>query len=327
MNTFGRLFRVSIFGESHGVALGVTLGGCLPGVLLSEADFAMDLDRRKPHQVGSTPRREADVPRIVSGVYQGRTTGAPITVLFDNTKQDSSAYAGVKEQPRPGHADFVSGVRYGGFADLRGGGHFSGRLTLGLVAAGVLAKKLLSSAVTFRTQLASAGGNADIQAAIQEAVQRQDSIGGLITCAVTGLPVGWGEPFFDSIESVLAHILFAIPAVKGVSFGSGFAAATMYGSEHNDALIDKKGATQTNHAGGIVGGLSNSNPLLFSVAIKPSASTPQLQKTMHLGHGKIEPLQVRGRHDLCIALRAPVVVEAAAAMVLADFSLLHKAYT
>lgn len=325
MNTLGRILRTTILGESHGACIGVVLDGCLPGIALCAADFATDIDRRRPGQVGTTPRQEADMPRLVSGLFNGHTTGAPLTILFDNAQQESGAYAGVRSQPRPGHADWVASQRYGGFADYRGGGHFSGRLTLGLVAAGVVAKRLLPTSLQFVTDVISAGGRTDIAAAVAEAHARQDSIGGVVRCEVSGVPVGWGEPFFDSTEGVLSHALFAIPAVKGVAFGSGFGAALMYGSEHNDALIAADGTTQTNHAGGINGGLTNGNPLCVDVAIKPPSSTPKVQHSLNVETNTMGPLAVKGRHDLCIALRAPVVVEAVVALVLADLAMQHRA--
>ncbi|MBS1587453.1 MAG: chorismate synthase [Bacteroidetes bacterium] len=325
MNSFGRLFRVSIFGESHGRAVGIVVDGCPAGIGLEVSDFLPDLERRKPGAAGTTPRHEDDMPEIVSGVFNGKTTGAPITILFENKNVRSGDYDAIKNTPRPGHADFVLQRKFKGFNDYRGGGHSSGRLTLGIVAAGVIAKKMLAQ-VTVMAALIEAGGSNDIEAAIAAAVEKQDSIGGIVQCNVNGLSLGLGEPFFDSVESAISHVIFAVPAIKGIEFGSGFAATRMYGSEHNDAIVDEKGTTKTNNAGGINGGITNGNELYFRVAVKPTSSTPQMQRTWNAATRSVEDFQVKGRHDLCIALRVPVVVEAAAAIALADLSLISKAY-
>lgn len=325
MNTFGRLFRISIFGESHGKALGIVIDGCPAGIAIDTDDLVADLERRKPGAAGTTPRKEDDLPDIVSGVFNGKTTGAPITMLFENKNVRSADYDAIRDTPRPGHADFVLHEKFKGFNDYRGGGHSSGRLTLGLVAAGVIAKKILSP-VSIEAKLTEAGGNKDIEAAIALAVEKQDSIGGIVSCKVKGLPAGLGEPFFDSVESVISHIVFAIPAIKGIEFGSGFAAANMHGSVHNDAIMDERGTTETNNAGGINGGISNGNELCFNIAVKPASSTPQAQHTWNKSTKSMEAFQVKGRHDLCIALRVPVVAEAAAAIALADLLLIHNAY-
>lgn len=323
MNSLGRKFSVQIFGASHGAAVGITIDGCPAGIPLCEADFTADLDRRKPGAAGTTPRSEADSPEIISGVFNEHTTGAPLTILFRNTNTRSADYEALRDTPRPGHADFVLDHKFNRFNDYRGGGHSSGRLTLALVAAGVLAKKVLPG-IRISARLTEAGGNTDIEAAINKAVADQDSIGGIVRCIASGLPVGLGEPFFDSVESVLSHALFAIPAIKGVAFGSGFAAARMTGSEHNDAIIDAAGTTKTNFAGGINGGITNGNELYFDVAVKPPSSTPKIQYTWNNTTASVAELQIKGRHDLCVALRVPVVVEAVTAIVLADFVLLSR---
>ncbi|MDR4987573.1 MAG: chorismate synthase [Bacteroidales bacterium] len=321
MNSFGTLFRIQIFGESHGPAVGVCIDGCPPGVSLSVADFTPDLNRRRAGARGTTTRHEDDLPEIISGVYAGKTTGAPLVVLFANREQRPGDYEHLRHRPRPGHADFVASVRYKGFNDPRGGGHFSGRLTLPLVAAGVIAKKLLKD-ISISAALVEAGGRQDITAAVEEALNDGDSIGGLVECRAQNIPAGWGEPFFDSVESVISHLAFAIPAIKGIEFGSGFKAASMEGSRHNDAIISKEGKTATNHAGGISGGLTNGNELLFRVAVKPASSIAREQKSMNMKLGTVETLEVKGRHDACIALRVPVVAEAITAIALADFKLL-----
>jgi chorismate synthase len=317
MNTFGKLFRISIFGESHGSHVGITIDNCPAGLPLKFEDFVAELSRRRSGAKGTTPRREADLPRIISGILNDHTTGAPVTIIFENTNTRSRDYSFLRDIPRPGHADFTAMKKFGGFQDYRGGGHFSGRLTLGLVAAGVIAKKLIAP-VTVDSVILEVGGSKNIEEAIEEAVEKQDSIGGIIQCTVTNIPAGLGEPFFDSLESVMSHMIFSIPAIKGIEFGSGFAAARMHGSEHNDKFVSVEGLTGTNYAGGINGGISNGNDLVFRVVVKPTSSTHQKQRTINLKSGEMVDLEIEGRHDTCIALRIPVIVEAAAAIVLAD---------
>ncbi|MEP7372475.1 MAG: chorismate synthase [Chitinophagaceae bacterium] len=491
MNSFGRIFRVHIFGESHGESVGIVIDGCPAGLALSEEDLLPDLERRKGgKQKGTTPRQEADYPFFKSGLFNGKTTGAPITIFFENNNTRSGDYDKQRSIPRPGHADWVAHQKYGGNEDYRGGGHFSARLTTGLVAAGAIAKKLLNIAAKtsrqtplrgrgafedsaepgyitnsadqwktlsefakqnrknateaedklwqevrnrnidgfkFRRQHPIAGfipdfvcleqkliieidgeyhneqeqkkydeartewlkehkysllrftnaevinqmplvlkktkealhhsknnfklsesgspspeerelegevsiiaavteinGESDLDKGLQNAIDAKDSVGGIVECRVNGLPVGLGEPFFDSVESQIAHIAFAIPAVKGVEFGSGFAAAKMFGSQHNDAIENMEGKTRTNHAGGIVGGITNGNELVFRIAIKPTASTPRQQNSLNWDTGKVEDFSVKGRHDLCVALRAPVILEAATAVALIDLVLLEQ---
>jgi chorismate synthase len=322
MNTFGRRFRIHILGASHGSHIGICIDGCPAGIDINQADFFKDINRRKAGAAGTTTRIEEDMPQIISGVFNSKTTGAPITILFENNNTISTDYEEIKQTPRPGHADFVLDKKFGGFNDYRGGGHSSGRLTLALVAAGVVAKKILPH-ITFNAELIEAGGHSNIEEAIANAVLAQDSIGGIVRCSVSALPIGLGEPFFDSLESTISHLVFSIPAIKGISFGAGFAATKMTGSQHNDALMDEKGATKTNHAGGINGGISNGNELYFDVAVKPTSSTPKEQNTWNNQTQSVEPFRIKGRHDLCVALRVPVVVEAAAAIALADMHLLY----
>jgi chorismate synthase len=323
MDSFGRIFRIHIFGESHGKAVGVIIDGCPAGIAITEADFDDDLNRRKAGGKGTTPRIEDDLPKIVSGVFEAKTSGSPITILFDNNNIRSSDYSQVKKTPRPGHSDFTALTKYKGFNDYRGGGHFSGRITLGIVAAGVLAKKILKD-VLFEAKLLEAGGNTNIEEAVDEALKAGDSIGGLIECKVSNLPIGLGEPFFDKIEALIAHLVFAIPATKGLEFGSGFKAPKMTGSEHNDIILNEKGTTETNNAGGVNGGLTNGNTLIFRVAVKPTSSIQKNQLTYDLEKDAITQLSVKGRHDACIALRMPVIMEAAAAIVLADLLMIDK---
>ncbi|PUZ25196.1 chorismate synthase [Chitinophaga parva] len=321
MNAFGRLFRVNVFGESHGASVGVNIDGVPAGLPLTAEDFLPDLERRKGGSRGTTPRKEDDLPHLKSGVFNDRTTGAPITILFENNNTRSADYEKLREFPRPGHADFVATEKYGGYEDYRGGGHFSGRLTLNLVAAGVIAKKLLGDKINVTARITEVGGIADAEAGLEAAIAAKDSVGGIVECTVDGLPIGLGEPFFDSVESLIAHAVFAIPAVKGIEFGAGFAAAKMKGLEHNDPILDKTGKTATNHAGGVVGGITNGNQLVFRIAVKPTSSTPKEQHTLNVKSGEVETFSVKGRHDLCIALRVPVVLEAVTAMVLADLML------
>jgi chorismate synthase len=326
MNSFGTNFRVQIFGQSHGPCVGIVIDGCPPGIDISPGDFKEDIDRRRPGARGTTPRKEEDIPEMVSGVFNEKTTGAPLTILFKNGNTRSSDYEKLRAVPRPGHADFVAHKKFGGFEDYRGGGHFSGRLTVAIVAAGVIAKKIISTVSpdkkpVIRAVITEVGGEKDIEKGLQKAIDAKDSVGGIVECRVSGLPVGLGEPFFDSAESLISHAVFAIPAVKGVEFGAGFAAAGMFGLEHNDAIVSPDGTTATNHAGGIVGGITNGNELVFRVVVKPTSSTPKEQNTLNIETGNVEPFSVKGRHDLCIALRVPVILEAMTAIVLADLFL------
>ena len=324
MNSFGRIFRVNIFGESHGPSVGIIVDGCPAGLALSEDDFTTDIERRKGGmQKGTTPRKEDDKPIFLSGVFNGKTTGAPLTIIFENKNTRSSDYEKQREVPRPGHADFVANKKFGGFEDFRGGGHFSGRLTVCLVAVGVVAKKVLQG-INITSTITEIGGEKDVEAGLQKAIDAKDSVGGIVECRVANLPIGLGEPFFDSIEAVLAHAVFSIPAIKGIEFGAGFAAAKMFGSVHNDAIIDESGKTKTNYAGGIVGGITNGNDLVFRVVVKPTSSTPLEQESWNWETKQVEKFSIKGRHDLCIALRVPPVLEAVTAMVLADFFLLEQ---
>lgn len=325
MNNFGRIFRISIFGESHGKSVGITIDGCPPGIKFSEKDMLEDISRRKSGKKGTTPRREPDLPDIISGVFNGKTTGAPITIIFQNQNLRSKDYSFVKDIPRPGHADFTAERKYKGFQDYRGGGHFSGRLTLALVAAGTLAKKIIKPMAPSASIL-EVGGFTNIEEGIEYAVKNNDSIGGIIECRVENMLVGFGEPFFDSLESYISHLVFSIPAIKGVEFGSGFESAKMTGSKVNDVIIDDKGTTKTNNSGGINGGISNGNNLLFKVVVKPTSSISKSQNTYNFKSGQIEELKIKGRHDLCIALRVPPVLEAVTSIALADLLLISRAY-
>jgi chorismate synthase len=323
MNSLGSHFRLQIFGESHGPSVGIMIDGCPAGLPLDVSEFTDELDRRRGGvQKGTTSRREPDLPLIQSGVFNGFTTGAPILITFINKDVSSGDYELHRAIPRPGHADFTAAVKAGGYQDYRGSGHYSGRLTVALVAAGVLAKKLLSitseGKLSISSQILEVGGEKDIHAGLERAMAANDSVGGIVECCVSGLPAGLGEPFFDSVESLISHAVFSIPAIRGIEFGTGFPAARMFGSAHNDALENASGKTITNHAGGITGGLTNGNEMIFRVAVKPASSTPHPQESFNQQTGEMESFVVAGRHDTCIALRVPVVLEAVAACVLTD---------
>ena len=354
MNTFGRKFRVSIFGESHGELIGVVMDGVPAGLELSEQDFEQDILRRKSGAKGTTPRIEADRPTIVSGVFEGHTTGAPLTITFKNTNTHSSDYELFAAMPRPGHADLTAALKWDDCQDPRGGGHFSGRLTLPIVAAGVVAKKIVADATvlddtpctTVEARIVEIAGQAgndvsdqtgndalgqtgnDVsdqadhwQKALDQAIKEGDSLGAVIECTVPDIDPGYGEPFWDSVESLIAHAVFSIPGVRGIEFGDGFAAARMKGSEHNDP-IGPDGRPTKNGAGGANGGITNGAPLTFRVAFKPTSSIRKAQQTFNFQTGEMDTLEIPGRHDACFALRAPVVVEAMTAIVLADLILM-----
>jgi chorismate synthase len=323
MNSFGQVFRVSLFGESHGNAIGVVIDGCPAGIPIISDDFIADLSRRRSGKKGTTNRREADFPEILSGVNNGMTTGSPLTIITRNNDSISSDYNDFKHIPRPGHADYVAGIKYSGYADVRGSGHFSGRITWGLVAAGVVAKKIIHPA-KINAKLLSAGGLTDIDLAVEKAIKENDSIGGIIECIVVNPRKAIGEPFFYSVESALSQIIFSIPAIKGIEFGSGFASASMKGSEHNDPIVNDNGKTLTNNSGGINGGISNGNNIVFRVAVKPTSSIGVTQKTFDFESKKMTQLNVKGRHDACIALRMPVIVEASTAIALADLLIIDR---
>lgn len=344
MNTFGRKYRVSIFGESHGELIGVVMDGVPAGLELSEQDLMNDIQRRKSGAKGTTPRLEDDIPQIVSGVFEGHTTGAPLTVVFRNNNTHSSDYETFAAMPRPGHADLTAALKWDDCQDPRGGGHFSGRLTLPIVAAGTVARMILADATLLdetpftqvHARIVELGGipRADLstslevtemteewQAAIDQAIREGDSLGAVIECTVPQVDPGYGEPFWDSAESAIAHAVFAIPGVRGIEFGDGFKAAAMKGSEHNDP-IGEDGRPTKNGAGGVNGGISNGAPLTFRVAFKPTSSIRKPQQTFNFQTGEMDTLEVPGRHDVCFALRAPVVVEAMTAIALADLVLL-----
>lgn len=331
MNTIGRKFRVSIFGESHGDTIGVVLDGVPAGLELSEKDFEQDILRRKSGAKGTTPRIEADRPMVLSGVYEGHTTGAPLAIAFKNTNTHSSDYSQFADTPRPGHADLVAALKWDDCNDPRGGGHFSGRLTLPIVAAGVVAKKIMTDATILddapvkevKAEIVELGGEKDRskwENVLEAAIKEGDSLGAVVECVVPEIDPGYGEPFWDSVESVISHAVFAIPGVRGIEFGDGFKAAAMKGSEHNDPF-GEDGRPSKNGAGGVNGGITNGAPICFRVAFKPTSSIRKAQKTLNFTTGEMEEFQVPGRHDVCFALRAPVVVEAMTSIALADLIL------
>lgn len=332
MDTFGRKFRISIFGESHGPAIGVIIDGVPADIELSEEDFSEDIARRAPGAKGTTPRKESDMPEILSGVLDGYTTGSPLTIIFRNANTRSGDYSEFEAMPRPGHADYTAAVKWDSANDPRGGGHFSGRITLPVVAAGVVAKKILEgtakeeggAGISVKARLDEIGGCADKSRwdeLLTATAREGDSLGGIIDCSAEGLPIGLGEPFWDSVESLVSHAIFAIPGVRGIEFGDGFKASAMKGSEHNDPF-GPEGPVK-NGAGGVNGGLTNGAPLHFRVAVKPTASIAKPQKTYNFETEKMDTLAIKGRHDVCFALRSPVIVEAMTAIVLADLLLIY----
>ena len=353
MNVFGTRYRTTIFGTSHGPFVGCTIEGLRSGMRIDEAVVQGQLDRRRPGQsLVTTQRKEADRVEFSEGISDGLATGEPIVALIRNEDVQSKSYANVARVPRPGHGDFAAAMKYGGKSDLRGGGQLSGRMTAPLVVSGAIARQVLEpKGVRFYAHAAQIGrvtaqpvtpqqiaANvelsavrcADLEAAdrmieeIEAARKDRDSVGGVIEAVVTGLPPGVGEPFFESVESALAHLLFSIPAVKGVDFGAGFRSASMRGSEHNDPFTVEAGrvATETNHAGGILGGITNGMPITFRVAVKPTASIAKPQRSVDLGTMRPTEIVVTGRHDPCIVPRAVPVVENAAAMAILDLMLM-----
>ncbi|MDQ3141744.1 MAG: chorismate synthase [Bacteroidota bacterium] len=317
MNQFGRYLRLSIYGESHGKGVGVIIDGVPAGIPVDISDFEFDISRRKPQIPGGTSRLEEDQPEIISGLYRGLTNGAPLNIYFENQNIKSADYDSLKNIPRPGHADFVAYHKFHGFHDQSGGGHFSGRLTLAFVAAGVICKKIIKP-ISIDASIVEIGGQFDYLDILNKAKEDGDSLGGIVACRAEKIPIGLGEPFFDSIESLISHLAFSIPAVKGIEFGSGFAASRMKGSKHNDEIMSVDGTTSSNHSGGINGGITNGNPIVFRVAIKPTSSISKEQISINLGTQQNEKLIIKGRHDVCIALRVPVVIEAITAIALAE---------
>ena len=348
-NTFGNSVSVTIFGESHGSEIGVVLDGLAPGIQVKEDEIAEKLRLRRPSGSISTKRVEPDHFRIVSGVFNGATTGTPVCILIPNENTKSKDYSGTRSLARPGHADYTAYCKYHGFEDYRGGGHFSGRITAALVAAGAIALSALEEkGILIGTHIARCAGIPDrgfmdlqedirnlsgtgfavldneaagkMREAMEQAAKEGDSVGGILETAVTGLPAGIGEPWFDSLESVLSHALFSIPAVKGVEFGDGFALSDLRGSDANDcfAVQDGRITTRTNHNGGINGGISNGMPLLFRCAVKPTPSIYKEQDTADFFTQTEKKIVISGRHDPAIVHRARIVADCVTALVLCD---------
>jgi chorismate synthase len=349
-NSIGKEFIVTSFGESHGKVVGVIVDGCPAGLPLSEEDFQEELDRRIPAEPKIVSGRlEKDKAKILSGVFNGLTTGAPIAMIVENKETISSDYEAIKDLPRPGHSDYPARVKYGGFNDYRGGGRFSGRVTVALILAGTIAKKLLirynidvlaytisigkiksekkfSSAEIRKNRYIAATRCPDLACAekMEEAIisarKIGDSVGGVVECIVLNMPVGVGEPLFDSLDADLAKAVFAVPAVKGVEFGAGFKSAELMGSESNDAFLMKGGkvVTETENAGGILGGLSGGMPIEIRVAIKPTPSISKEQHTVDLSSMENSTINIKGRHDPCVVPKAVPAIEAAIAITLAD---------
>lgn len=310
MNSIGKLYRVSIFGESHGPSVGVLIDGFLPGIKVDYDLIHNDLERRKPSYVGSTPRKETDEIIIESGVHEGYTTGSPILVRVLNENVVSKDYEGFINTPRPSHVDFVSNVKYKGYHNLPGSGHFSGRLSTGLVIAGSFAKMILHMKPTSTfIQVGDHKNVKDIDEYIEKIANEKDSIGATIKVTVSNMEKGLGEPFFESVESKLSALLYSIPGIKGISFGIGFDGVTLRGSQYNDVIIDKEGMTKTNHAGGINGGITNGNDLVVNVFMRPASSIGIPQQTFNMKENKMTTLEIKGRHDSFIARRALVVIE------------------
>ena len=353
-NTFGSSVALTIFGESHGAAIGAVLDGLAPGIPVDEEFIARQMDLRRSVGALSTARREPDKVKIVSGVFNGKTTGTPITFIIENQDTRSRDYGELAYKARPGHADYTASVKYRGAQDFRGGGHFSGRITAGIVAAGAVAiAALRSKGITVGTHILRCGGVADrsfsdipsdiekldglefavlddsvkdsMTKAITDAKNEGDSVGGILETAVCGFPAGIGEPWFDTLEGVLSHALFSIPAVKGVEFGAGFGYADMKGSQSNDPFRSENGGviTETNNCGGILGGISDGMPIVFRCAVKPTPSIYKEQQTIDLTTGENTDLQIKGRHDPAIVHRARVVCDSVAALVLCDQLSLH----
>jgi chorismate synthase len=326
MNTYGIMFKVTLFGESHQPEIGVVVEGVPAGTVIDLPLIEQDLLKRRPGAVGTTARIEPDHFKITSGIYQGRATGSPLHLVIENTDTRSKDYQHLLKQPRPGHADYVASIKYGGFHDYRGGGRFSGRLTAALVMAGSLAKMFLP--YTFETELIKVGtltNMALLDQYLEDIKAKGESVGGIVKLTVKGLPVGIGEPFFQKLDAKIAEMMFSIPAVKGVSFGLGFEGSDMLGSDFNDVFSNQDGTTLTNHSGGVSGGLSNGNDLVLKVFVKPTSSIQKTQETYDFETKTVKPLAIGGRHDVAIVRRAGIVLENALAIVLADMTLIARA--
>jgi chorismate synthase len=325
LNSIGNIFRLTIYGESHGSHIGIIIDRCPPGIKLTKDEIENELKRRRPGKKGTTTRIESDEFEFISGIFNEYSTGSPINIMIKNSDKKSKDYSIFHHVPRPGHADHTASEKYGNFNDPRGGGMFSGRMTACLVAAGTIAKKVIKP-MKIDSRIHSIGGEKDYQEIIDKVQAEGDSVGGIIETTITNMEKGIGEPFFNSFESELSRMIFSIPAIKGIEFGAGFASASLKGSEMNDAIIDENGKTATNNSGGINGGISNGNEIYFRVAVKPTSSISMTQKTYNNKSKQVEGFNIEGRHDACIALRVPPIIEAATACVLADLKLINKQY-
>ncbi len=328
MNSFGNLFRIQLSGESHGAGILLTIDGVPAGLPLASVDFRNFLQRRKSKKNATTPRHEEDSFQILTGVYNQHCTGLPLSIWVPNQNTESAEYEYFRRVPRPGHADWVAQQKFFGYNDPRGGGMFSGRMTVGLVLAGAVAKAALqNSGMQIVTQIEEIGGTGSWDGILQQAQETGDSLGGIVSCRVDGVLPALGDPFFDSVESRLAHAMFAIPGAKAIEFGDGISGSRRVGSQQNDMLVDARGKTASNHAGGIVGGLTNTNPLYFRVAFRPPASIHQIQDAFNIQTQEKVKIQINGRHDVCYVLRVPVIVEAMASCVLYDLLLQRASET
>lgn len=328
MNSFGRIFRLTIFGESHGPYIGINIDGVPAGIPLCEKDFEQDLKRRNPASAFLTERKETDIPKIISGIFNGKTTGAPLTIIFENKDVDSSFYYKIEDSPRPSHVDFVAKIKYKGFNDFRGSGMFSARLTVALVAAGVIAKKILKD-IEIESKVIEVGGekypSKEAELILQKAKDEGDTLGGIVETKILNLPIGVGEPFFDGLESYLSHILFSIPSIKAISFGLGIEASKLAGSQYIDILENSNGKTRTNNSGGINGGISNGNDIIFSCFFRPPSSMKKVSETINLKTNEKTFISFEGRFDIAPVLRAPVIVESASAVALVDLIMTKNA--
>lgn len=313
MNSFGNIFRITLYGESHGKEIGIVVDGCPAGIPLAENDMLTDIERRKTGGYATSTRTENDIPEIRSGIYRGHTTGAPIMIAFrnENFRNEDYQFDGFF---RPGHADYAAYRKYNGYNNPLGGGQFSGRMTLPIVAAGCIAKKIIHNVEISASILPECLKN--VERALPD-----DSAGGIIECRIRNLDAGIGEPFFNSFESLISHAIFSIPGAKAIEFGNGIASASMFGSEYNDCIVSSDGKTATNNCGGINGGISNGNEIIFRTYFHPTPSIAKKQHTFNFETKQMQDFEIQGRHDVCYALRTPVIVEALTAIVITDLTL------
>jgi len=327
MNSYGNLFKITLFGESHQEAIGIVIDGVKPGLKIDWDKVNEDLAKRRPGAVGTTPRVEEDKLHVTSGIFNGHTTGSPIHVMIKNENVQSKDYSHLVKQPRPGHADYVAYVKYQGYNDFRGGGRFSGRLTTPIVVAGSIAKQMLPFEFSHRLiQVGTLTDMSKLDEYLSEVAAKGESVGGIVELTVKGVPVGLGEPMFNKLDGEIGKMMLSIPAVKGVSIGTGFEGVGQFGSWFNDVYMDETGTTKTNHSGGVSGGISNGNDIVVKVFVKPTSSIAKPQTSFNLEEKELKEFQVGGRHDVAIVRRVGIVLENALAIVLADLYLMYKAY-